>query len=107
MHLPEPGSPALRIALKDSDSFMRHVLYIVGMALVLIPGLLLYIFEIQWMTRWWGTTGTLIGIFVPPVVIAFPFLYLVKVGFSLWYFGLWAVGIAGIGIAGLAFRSRE
>lgn len=69
----------------------------IGIAVFMICGIVMFVFEIIWFTRWWGGVGTLIGFFVPPVAAFFPFIYLFKEGFSLLYFGLWGLGIIAMG----------
>ena len=59
-------------------------------------GLLLYGFEVYWFIQWWGSVGGFIGLFVPPLAIVFPFIYLAKEGFSLFYFATWAVGLSAL-----------
>ncbi len=63
------------------------------LAIWIICGLLMYVFEIYWFSKWWGGIGALVAIMVPPLSILFPFIYLAKEGFSILYFGLWAVAL--------------
>jgi hypothetical protein len=77
---------------------------VTGIALWIGCGLALYIFEIIWLYRWWGDIGVIVGVFVPPIAAVFPFLYLLKEGFSPMYFGLLAGGILGLLITGSSSR---
>jgi hypothetical protein len=75
----------------------------VGYALFILSGLILFIAEVVWCYRWWGDAGVLIGIFGGPIItVAFPFMLLLKQGFSAFYFGVWGIGLLGIFIAGSA-----
>jgi len=68
---------------------------ILGYLLFLAAGIVLLIFEVVWFYRWWGEIGVIIALFVPPLAALFPFIYLLKQGFSVFYFGVWAIGITG------------
>jgi hypothetical protein len=65
-------------------------------------GILMFIFEMVWFFRWWDVGGLMAAVFIPPLAIAFPFVFLVKEGFSLLYFGLW-----GAGLAAAAMETRD
>jgi len=71
-----------------------------------VSGLLLYAFEVYWFIQWWGFFGGLIGFFVPPITIVFPFIYLAKEGFSFFFFTTWAVGILALIISSSQKTSR-
>jgi len=71
---------------------MKNTWQIIGY----ICGFLMVIFEVYWFFLWWGLTGAIAGFVIFPLVVLFPFIYLFKEGFSLFYFGLWAVGLIGI-----------
>lgn len=54
---------------------------------------IMYGLQVMWFTMWWGSAGALVGFYVPFLVVVFPFIYLLKEGFSFIYFGLLAIGI--------------
>ena len=62
----------------------------------IISGFLMFAFEIYWFFLWYGLTGAIAGVVFFPLAILFPFIYLFKEGFSLFYFGVWALGIIGM-----------
>lgn len=68
----------------------------IGVVFLLSSGAAMYLFEIYWFYQWWGGTGLLIAVMAAPVSAIFPFIYLLREGFSALYFGTWAVGILGI-----------
>lgn len=70
-----------------------------GYVLLTGSGLVMLIFELIWFYRWWDVLGVIIAIVVAPIAAVFPFIYLVKEGFSLLYFGVWAVGLVGAAMA--------
>ena len=78
----------------------------IGMIMWIGSGLILYVFEVIWFYRWWGDIGAVVGILVPPVAIVFPFLFLLKEGFSGLYFGAWVLGILGL-VVSVSGRSRS
>ena len=61
-----------------------------------LPGLVLFLFELYWFSEWWGMGGVIASVAIPPLAALFPFIYLVKEGFSLLYFGLWGVCLLGL-----------
>ena len=61
-----------------------------------ISGFLMIVFEIYWFFRWWGLIGAIAGLVIFPLAVLFPFIYLFKEGFSLFYFAVWALGIIGM-----------
>ena len=61
-----------------------------------ICGFLMFAFEIYWFFSWWGLTGAIAGVLLFPLAFIFPFIYLFKEGFSLFYFGVWGLGIIGM-----------
>ena len=63
------------------------------LAILISCGLLIYVFEIYWFSKWWGGIGALVAIMFPPLSVLFPFIYVAKEGFSILYFGLWAVAL--------------
>jgi hypothetical protein len=72
-----------------------------GSALFFIAGAVLFIFEIYWFNQWWGGTGVVIAVLVPPVAAFFPLHYFAREDFSVLYFGIWAAALAGMGVASL------
>lgn len=66
-----------------------------GKAIFWLSGVIMLAFEVYWFAQWWGMAGVIVSFVVPPLAAVFPFIYLVKEGFSLLYFGVWAIGIAG------------
>ena len=64
--------------------------------------LVMYGFQTIWFNEWWSTTGLLASIMLPPVVAAFPFIYVAKEGFDALYFGAWMVGLVAMLLYGIA-----
>lgn len=71
-----------------------------GLTLFFGGGLVMFFFELIWFMEWWGMAGLAVAIFLAPIAALFPFIFLVKEGFSLLYFGLWGASLAGAAIAG-------
>lgn len=80
---------------------MRGLLRAVGFLLFFGAGAATYVFEIMWFYRWWDTVGAIVGAVAAPVAVLFPFIYLVKEGFSVLYFGLWGIALAGVALVGV------
>lgn len=82
---------------------MRRVLRLTGMSVFWISGIVTWLFYVGALREWLGMIGILVGIFVAPGAIIFPFIYwLAEHEFPVRYFVLWATGLAGIGLAALA-----
>lgn len=75
-----------------------------GIVLFWGAGLVMVAFELYWFAQWWGGVGVVVGLFVPPIVALFPFIYLFLEGFSALYFGVWALGLVG---TALVVRASE
>jgi len=71
---------------------MKYIWRIIG----IVCGFLTIAFETYWFFRWWGLVGAIAGFVIIPLAALFPFIYLFKEGFSLFYFGIWALGIIGM-----------
>jgi hypothetical protein len=71
----------------------------VGRLLFWACGLAVIVFETIWFYRWWGLLGAIVSVFIPPLALVFPFVYLAREGFSALYFGLWGLGLVGLFIA--------
>lgn len=66
------------------------------------------VFEVYWCYKWWDTGGLVVGILGGPIIaLVFPFLFWIKEGFSLLYFGLWTAGIVVLTYAGVLKKLRE
>lgn len=68
---------------------------VLGFGTLLLSSLLLFLLSLYWFYVWWGILGVFAGIVVAPLAAIFPFIFLFKEGFSLFYFGIWIIGIAG------------
>ncbi len=79
---------------------IRNTLVFIGYGAFIVTGVAMFLFEIYWFNAWWGVFGLIVAVVVAPLAAMFPFIYLVKEGFSLFYFGLWGLGIAGGLLAG-------
>lgn len=78
---------------------------VIGYGLFLLAGLYMFIVEIFTFKLWWGMTGFLIGIFIPPASILFPFIFWFKEGiFPFFYFVVWGLGILGMVLATLGSK---
>lgn len=62
----------------------------------IISGIVMVLFEVFWFYQWWGFAGVIASLVLFPLAAIFPFIYLVKEGFSMLYFGVWGLGILGI-----------
>uniref|UniRef100_A0A7C4AR32 Uncharacterized protein n=1 Tax=Desulfomonile tiedjei TaxID=2358 RepID=A0A7C4AR32_9BACT len=80
---------------------------ILGYVIFGLSGLAMFGFQLYWFHRWWGDVGVLAGLFIPPLVAAFPLLYLLKEGFSIFYFGIWLAGIGGMVLASMKKNQDE
>ena len=72
---------------------------ILGLVLDGLSVATMYGFQLHWYFLWWGPLGVLLAFLVPPLCLIFPFVYLLKEGFSLFYFEVSLVGIVGMSIA--------
>jgi len=77
---------------KEGIVTMKYIWRIIG----IVCGFLTIAFETYWFFRWWGLVGAIAGFVIIPLAALFPFIYLFKEGFSLFYFGIWALGIIGM-----------
>lgn len=80
---------------------LRRIGIGLGIATAVISTLTLFLFKLYWFGVWWGGVGVLGGIVFAPLAAIFPFIFLLKEGLSLVYFGIWIAGIAGGALAGL------
>ena len=76
---------------------MKQIGTILGTVLFVVAATVMFLAEVTYCYRWWGTSGIFLGIVTGPIfIVAFPFILYFKEGFSLLYFGAWAAGLFGI-----------
>jgi hypothetical protein len=56
-------------------------------------GLIMWGIQTYWFLNWWGITGILIGIFIPPLAAIFPFIYWYMENFTFLFTLLWILAI--------------
>lgn len=78
--------------------------YMLGMILQFGCGLILWAFWFGTMREWLGAFwGSIVGIFLTPGAIIFPFLYWIIEGEFIWYyFAFWGLSIIGVFIASMS-----
>ncbi len=69
---------------------------ILGYIVFYICGIIMWGLELYWFYQWWDIGGILIAIFIPPLAVIFPFIYLIKVGFASTYFIVWGLGVLSL-----------
>ncbi len=68
----------------------------VGMVIFWVSGAIMFLFELYWFMQWWELGGVIAAVLIPPLAVVFPFVFLIKEGFSALYFGVWAAGLLGM-----------
>ena len=82
---------------------MRAIGKVIGMAMYIISGILMFIFWLISMKMWLGFLGVVIAIIFCPGLVIFPIVFWIVEGvFPTMYFIMWGAGILGIFIAGLS-----
>lgn len=82
---------------------MRAIGKVIGMAMWIISGLLLFVFWIGAMKVWLGVLGIILAFVLTPGVVIFPIVYWFVEGvFPTTYFILWGLSLLGMAIAGIS-----
>ena len=69
----------------------------IGGILLLISGLVTWLFMMFALIHWWGVLGFFASFFLTPGIVIFPFVFwLVENQFPTTYFISWGVGILGL-----------
>ena len=78
-------------------------------AMATIAGVLLWIFQLWFFTKWLGFLGTILGFILVPGIVIFPGLYwAIEKSFPILYFAIWGIGIVFvILITVLAYIERK
>jgi hypothetical protein len=76
---------------------MRKLTSGFGGLLVIISGVITWLFMMAALVQWWGLIGFIAAFILTPGVIVFPFVYwVVESQFPLIYFVAWGIGIVGL-----------
>lgn len=87
---------------------MRAIGKVIGMAMCIISGLLMFIFWIGAMKMWLGFIGVFLALIFSPGLVIFPIVFWIVEGvFPTTYFLIWGLGILGIVIAGVSGMGEE
>ena len=69
----------------------------IGGLLIIVSGLLTWIFMMIALINWWGLIGFVASFIFTPGVIIFPFIFwIVENQFPVAYFSAWGLGLLGI-----------
>jgi len=84
---------------------MRLAGKIIGYAMGLTSGLLMFIFWITAMSCWLGGLGSILAFILSPGLVIFPIIFWIIEGvFPVMYFLIWGTGIIGSIIVALATK---
>jgi len=87
---------------------MRAIGKVIGTAMYIISGILMFIFWIASMKMWLGFLGIVLAIILCPGLVIFPIVFWIVEGiFPTTYFLMWGLGILGIIIAGVSGIGEE
>ena len=82
---------------------MRAIGKVIGTAMYIISGILMFIFWLIAMKMWLGFLGIILAIFLCPGLVIFPIIFWIVEGvFPTMYFLMWGLGILGLIIAGVS-----
>jgi hypothetical protein len=84
---------------------MRLLGKIIGYAMWLTSGILMFIFWITAMHHWLGGLGNILGFVLSPGLVIFPIVFWIVEGvFPVMYFVIWGIGIIGLIITAIATK---
>lgn len=85
---------------------MKNLIKILGYILSFGSGILMLLFWLDFLIKWVGVFwGVIIGIFISPAIVIFPFLFWIIEGiFPVFYFLLWGIGIVGMFLMGITSK---
>lgn len=82
---------------------MRSIGKVIGYAMWIISGILMFIFWMGAMMHWLGGLGFILGLLLAPGLVIFPIVFWIVEGvFPTVYFVMWGIGIVGLIITGLS-----
>jgi hypothetical protein len=81
----------------QSNAIMKQVISLLSVIIWWGSGIVIWGLYVTYLVDWLGFVGGVIGIFIAPGAILFPFVYWIAEGaFPVWYFGLLAVSLAAM-----------
>jgi hypothetical protein len=82
---------------------------IIGYAMWIISGILMFIFWMGAMMHWLGSfLGFVLGLVLSPGLVIFPIIFWIKEGvFPTTYFIFWGIGIIGLIITAISYTGEE
>lgn len=85
---------------------MSAVGKLIGYAMWIISGILMFIFWMGAMIHWLGTfAGFFLGLLLSPGLVIFPIIFWIKEGvFPTMYFIFWGIGIIGLIITAISHK---
>jgi len=87
---------------------MRAIGKVIGTAMYIISGILMFVFWIAAMKMWLGFLGVILAFVLCPGLVVFPIVFWIVEGiFPTTYFLMWGLGILGIIIAGVSGIGEE
>jgi hypothetical protein len=86
---------------------MRAIGVTIGYIIVIVTGILMFIFWLTAMSKWLGIVGIILAFILAPGLVIFPLIFWIVEGvFPAFYFMMWGIGIVGMLIAGMSTRSE-
>lgn len=87
---------------------MRAIAKVIGMAMYMLSGLLMFIFWIVAMKTWLGFIGVILAIIFCPGLVIFPIVFWIVEGvFPTTYFLIWGFGLLGCAIASISGMGKD
>ncbi|MDD4001514.1 MAG: hypothetical protein PHU35_01850 [Bacteroidales bacterium] len=85
---------------------MKNLIKVLGYIFSFGSGILMLLFWLDFLIKWVGVFwGVIIGIFISPAIVIFPFLFWIIEGiFPVFYFLLWGIGIIGMFLMGITSK---
>ena len=84
---------------------MKTIGKIVGAVMWISAGILMFIFELAAMIKWFGFLGIILSFVFMPGVVVFPIVFWIVEGvFPTFYFMIWLIGIVGMIIFGISME---
>lgn len=86
---------------------MRAIGMTIGYIIMIVTGILMFIFWLTAMSKWLGIFGIILAFVLAPGLVIFPLIFWIVEGvFPAFYFIMWGIGIVGMVIAGISARSE-
>ena len=87
---------------------MKSVGRVIGNAIWVISGILMFIFWMGAMRHWLGGLGVILGLILSPSLVIFPIVFWVVEGiFPTVYFLIWGIGILGLVVRLISGNDRR